>query len=1113
MGHGPDLLTRFFRRLADDRVAAPTTAELLGRFVASHDEEAFRTIVDRHGPMVWGVCSRVLRQPQDIEDAFQATFIVLARRAAGIRSPELLPAWLHGVARRSAIRVIRLSARRREVQVNTMPNPATNLANDLVDLPVILDEELGRLPPKLRQTVVLCHLQSRTYADAAREMGCSIAAVAKRLEQAAARLRDQLTRRGLAPAACTAWALAAWAPEAAAVSSGVTDRAIAAALGAASGATATPVAATVANEILGATSRFKLRLLAVVMALATGAGVTAAYQFTAAPAQPAPQPKQAAPVRVDRFGDPLPDGAVSRLGTVRFRTGLTPCAAGVGFLAGGKTLVSVYVTGLVVFWDAATGQETSRLDGPPGANALTVSADGRRLVVAGKEVWAWDMTPQGPVSLWKKPSPNGETVNAAALSPDGKTLACGSRSTGHLLDAATGELRGPLGVKSPRLVTFAADGQTLVAAGEGPVHVFDPVSGEERRQLAFPEGWVAQLAISPDGTRVAGASGNLIRTWDATTGRELAKVKYEAQIPTSHFYYPASVLFFSQDGRTLIEAGCEHIRHRDPDTGMENRPATKAAHLLQPFFLDYAPIIPAVSPDGKLVALSTGGRLIGMWRTDTGAEIGPSGGPYGEVTAMKFTRNGKELVTAAGLDHFQTWNLASAEPVRRLTMPVPRMGVGSFVVTPTGEVGAVFSRLRSDGSRFGVVEWNAQTSGVGSDQPVVPAELDKSKAWIPTPALTEDGRRIVWGFEKFLIVVDRATGAEVRRIDTKVPVFAVVVSADGETAATHALKEGELAVWDLGTGKERMRLTNRPIKFAAPFALSPDGRWLACVDGEENGPRSVQLWELASRRAGPRFPIGTASILPLTFSPDSRFLAAGEASGTVRVWDLAAETEARQFAGHRGPIHSLAFAPDGQRLASGSGDATALVWDLGPVLGWPAPAVRSWEPTDALWRGLGKDDPGPAARTAWALTAAGDAAVSFLRGKLRPAPAPSADRVGALIEQLGSDRFIDRERAMAELTTLGIVAEPALRAATTQDPETRQRIDRLLGRLATTLSPELLAAVRGIAALERIGTPAAARALKEVAGERGQHPTIAAEAEAAGRRLSARHDGLQRTGS
>ncbi|OWK37775.1 sigma-70 family RNA polymerase sigma factor [Fimbriiglobus ruber] len=1099
MGHGPALLTRFIRRLADDRVAAPTTAELLDRFVASRDEDAFRSIVDRHGPMVWGVCSRILRQPQDIEDAFQVTFIVLARRAAVVRPSEMLPAWLHGVARRSAIRVMRLSARRREVQVNTMPNPAANLANDLVDLPVILDEELGRLPPKLRQTVVLCHLQNRTYADAAREMGCSIASVAKRLDQAAVRLRDRLTRRGLAPVACTAWALAAWAPEAAAVSAGVADRTIAAALGVGAGAAATPVAVAAANDIVGSMTRFKLRFLAVALALA-GVGATAAVQFTAAPVQPElPPPRAAAPVRGDRFGDPLPDGAVARIGTVRFRTGKTPCAGGVGFLAGGKTVVAAYWTGSVVFWDAATGRETARLDGPPGVAALAVSADGRRLVVAGKEIWAWDVTPQGVVSLWKKPSPNGARVDGMALSPDGKTLVCGSRTGGHLFDAATGDLLKPLAVKSPRLMAFAAGGRALVVAGEGSIHVYDPATGDERRQIHFPERVVVQLAVAPDGSRVAAAGGKSFWIWDAATGRELATVSSGSGDPAIMLFSPTTALFFSPDGRILFDVDGERIHYRDPATGSETRPAVTAPHAQSRTM-----VIPAVSPDGKLMAFAIGGA-VGVWRTDTGAEIGPAGGPYADVTSLAFTPDGQNLVTAAFFNHFEIWNPATGAPVRRLTVPASGLVVGSLVVAPSGEVETVFSRYGGNaGNRVGVAGWNPQTGGSATDRPGVPSAVAKART-LPTPAaaLSADGRRVVWAHETALVAVDWATGAEIRRVDTKMPVAHPTVSADGETAAAYATKEGVASVWDLGTGRERMRVSARLT--GSTLGLSPDGRWLAGVEGDPKGPRAIQLWEVASTRSGPRFPFDHQAVVRLAFSPDGRLLAAGGVDGAVRVWDLASGTEVRHFTGHGSQVQALAFSPDGKRLASGSSDATALVWDTGLLLRWPLAEARSWEPTDAQWRGLGKDDPDPAARTTWALVAAGDAAVPFLRARLRPAAPPAADRVAALIDQLGCDRFADRERATNELAGLGVAVEPALRAvATTADPETRQRVDRLLARLAPTQSPDLLAAVRGIAALERIGTPAAARALKEVAADRGQHPVIVAEAEAAGRRSAAR---------
>ncbi|VTR94984.1 wd-40 repeat : Uncultured bacterium genome assembly Metasoil_fosmids_resub OS=uncultured bacterium PE=4 SV=1: Sigma70_r2: Sigma70_r4_2: WD40: WD40 [Gemmata massiliana] len=1107
MGRAPDLLTRLFRRATDRRGAEATTAELLGRFVATRDEEAFRALVDRHGPMVWGVCSRVLRQPQDIEDAFQATFIVLARRAAIVRPPELLPAWLHGVARRSALRVMRISARRREVQVSTMPNPAAAMINDLLDLPAVLDEELGRLPSKLRQAVVLCHLQSRTYSDAAREMKCSIAAVAKRLDRAAERLRGRLARRGLAPIGCTAWGLLAGAPEALAVPADVAARTTAAALGTVTGAAATGVAAATAREVATTVTRVPLRILATAVAvLIAGAGL-AVVQRAAAPPVPKPVVAQSTEaVRLDRFGDPLPAGAVARLGTVRFRTGKAPCPGGVGFLADGKTLVSAHESGTIVFWDATTGKETDRIDGPPGAVSLVVSADGRRMVAVGTEMWAWDITPNGVKSLWKTPgSSKGELVATAALSPNGKVLAYGSRTGGQLIDADTGDLLQPLAVKATRVMAFSADGRALVVAGDGPVLLLDPATGKEQRRFD-PKGSLTQLAVAPDGARVAAITGQMIRIWDAASGRELAGVPSAGN--------SSAALFFAPDGRTLLEAGGERIRYRDPGTGKESRPAVNAPHL-QPhqssfLFFYYNPVVPAVSPDGKRVAVIVGGGAVGVWRTDTGAEVGPSGGPHGEVTALAFTPNGNEILTAAAPDHFQAWNPATGAPGRRLATPAPGMTTRSLVVAPSGEVEAICAQTQFGGFRHlpGIVEWGARATGPGVDRHRVPAEVTKSKVWSPvTAAESADGRRVIWGTGTVLIVTDRATGAEVRRVDTKVAVTGVTVSADGETAAAFASKEGVVSVWDLGAARERMRVSARLNQSAscAPLALSADGRWLAGVEGGPKGAQAVQLWEVASNRVGPRFPVGAAAVLPLTFSPNGRLLAGGGREGKIRVWDLATGTEARQYTGHRGPVQALEFAPNGERLASGSTDATALVWDTRPLLAWPPLPARSWEATDAQWAGLGKDDPSQAVRTVWALVAAGDDAVPFLRTRLlRRPPPPSAERVTAVIKQLGSEEFAERERATDELAGLGIGAELALRAArTTDNPEIRARLDRLLARLAPTRAPELLAAVRGIAALERIGTPAAADALKEITAGRG-HAVVTAEAEAAVRRVAAR---------
>src|SRR5262249_753421 len=129
-----------------------TDGRLLEAFTAGRDEAAFGALVQRHGPMVFGVCRRVLRHRQDAEDAFQATFVVLARKAASIQEREQVGNWLYGVAFRTALEARRLAARRRtrEKQVDDMPHPTVEPEEMWQDLRLVLDEELSRLPDKYR---------------------------------------------------------------------------------------------------------------------------------------------------------------------------------------------------------------------------------------------------------------------------------------------------------------------------------------------------------------------------------------------------------------------------------------------------------------------------------------------------------------------------------------------------------------------------------------------------------------------------------------------------------------------------------------------------------------------------------------------------------------------------------------------------------------------------------------------------------------------------------------------------------------------------------------------------------------------------------------------------
>jgi RNA polymerase sigma factor (sigma-70 family) len=187
-----------------------TDRQLLERFVNRNDpssEDSFTILVERHGPMVWGVCHRLLPDGSAAADAFQATFLVLVRRASAVRVDGSLGPWLYGVSRRVAARARATSLRRRAretggVEALAGPAPDPGRAERLA----ILDEEIGRLSERQRAAVVLCDLEGLPHEEAARRLGCPVGTVESRLSRGRQRLRDRLVRRGLAPAVAALWA-------------------------------------------------------------------------------------------------------------------------------------------------------------------------------------------------------------------------------------------------------------------------------------------------------------------------------------------------------------------------------------------------------------------------------------------------------------------------------------------------------------------------------------------------------------------------------------------------------------------------------------------------------------------------------------------------------------------------------------------------------------------------------------------------------------------------------------------------------------------------------------------------------------------------------------------
>ncbi|HEV3385952.1 MAG TPA: RNA polymerase sigma factor [Gemmata sp.] len=193
------LIQKLEQTLASNNLATVPDQQLVTRFTTACDETAFRVIAARHGPMVYRVCRRVLRNEQDVEDAFQATFLVFVRKAGSIRKLKSLASWLHGVAYQVSLRMRTSSQRQRDREVLVAERDETAVTDDMSwkEVRSIVDEELTRLPEQMREPLVLCYLEGLTQDEAATQLGLSIRTLQRRLEHGRDRLGARLTRRGL----------------------------------------------------------------------------------------------------------------------------------------------------------------------------------------------------------------------------------------------------------------------------------------------------------------------------------------------------------------------------------------------------------------------------------------------------------------------------------------------------------------------------------------------------------------------------------------------------------------------------------------------------------------------------------------------------------------------------------------------------------------------------------------------------------------------------------------------------------------------------------------------------------------------------------------------------
>jgi WD40 repeat protein len=771
--------------------------------------------------------------------------------------------------------------------------------------------------------------------------------------------------------------------------------------------------------------------------------------------------------------EPLPSGAVARLGSVSFRPGRYVGA--VACAPDGKLIASAE-HGLVTLWEAgsgrllrqwqaasvdrlaftrdskqllacgygdarrydvATARETRLIEEGPRARWFSVTPDQRRLALADpaeKRVYLWNLETRQELHRWDVP----RQVLNVAISTDGERVAAIGypAGIGHcdmfwLWDATTGKLLHQRQALQPPwcALCFAPQGKALAANTiQGDLLLLDGTTGGETRR--FAERWTsgARLEFSPDGRFLAAAGYGGIGVWDVASGKLQSTLRGHSDSVTAVSFGPA--------GKRLYSAG-----HVDCS--------------------------------------------VRCWDVTSGKEVEFGGPSQSPVERLRFRPDGRQLLVEHYDASLHIWDLTTFQEKtdQRIVPQSPTAG---------------FTWQHSAPQLFWTDDRISLGGNTGQRVKHCTAELSRNATRVFQAVGLDDDQRIL-GVDNLGAVHlwDTQQGKKLRSLtDTirlSVPVgyakahpFAPALAPDGR-ALLACDAQGDLMLLDLTTDQVRWRW--RPARNDLPLyslALSACNRWALVLNTDSgrvllDAATGQQLWSQGApnhwgRRAA--------------FSPDGRMVAsdapyAFTTTNPVHVWETRTGLLRLKLDGHRGHVHDFAFSPDGKRLATGGADTTVLLWDIATAKPSAERKGRLTEPElEKLWRDLGSKD-GAAAYQAILKLAASGQAPGYFKKCVQPVTAQYVQR---FIEQLADDLRAYRLQAREELTSLGKATTVALTAALADKklpPEVATAARQLLAESRKaqplTLWPRHLDQLRAVEVLERDGSTEARAFLRHLA--------------------------------